>query len=45
MKIDYLKLLKKITTMCHSQKTIRKIIVYEKENVYFQEFWPQVVNL
>ena len=45
IKINYLKLLKKIATMCQSQKTIRKIIVYEKENIYFQEFWPQVVNL
>ena len=45
MKISSLKLFKKIGTMCQSQKAIRKRIVYEKESVYFQEFWPQVVNL
>ena len=26
-------------------KTIRKRNVYEKENVYFQGFWPQVHNI
>ena len=26
-------------------RTIRKINVYEKENVYFQGFWPQVQNI
>ena len=45
MKISSLKLFKKIATMCQSQKAIRKRIVYQKESVYFQEFWPQVVNL
>ena len=26
-------------------KTIRKRSFYEKENVYFQGFWPQVLNI
>ena len=26
-------------------KTIRKRNIYEKENIYFQGFWPQVLNI
>ena len=44
IKTNSLKLLKKNNRYVLVLETIRKRNVYEKENVYFKGFWPQVHN-